>query len=232
MDGTVTQFARGLRNPFDLIWDSANQRVIVADNGPAIGDDINVITFGANCGWPFTFGNDPPVPDITTPVYVFKNTIAPTGALALNGLNPQLRSGILLGAYVAKAIYFIPDIDAKPLPDPIALIERETAPVIDVAQSRSGDIVFATGNAIYQLVVPLRGDCNGDGRLNGEDVDAFERELADAPEPAYAAQGGSFAGSWGCDANGDGMIDANDRDEMVVDGRAAPGGPQRAVARA
>jgi glucose/arabinose dehydrogenase len=215
MDGTTTQFARGMRNPFDLIWDSANQRVIVADNGPTVGDDINMLTFGANCGWPFTFGNDPPVPDITTPVYVFKNTIAPTGALALNGANPQLRSGILLGAYVTKAIYFIPDIDAKPFPDPIALIDHETAPVIDVAQSRSGDIFFATGDAIYQLIVPIRGDCNGDGRLNSEDLVAFERELADAPEPAYAAQGGSFAGSWGCDANGDGLIDANDRAEMV-----------------
>ena len=215
IDGTATQFARGMRNPFDLIWDSAKQRVIVADNGPAVGDDINVLTIGANCGWPFTFGDDPPVPDITPPVYFFKKTIAPTGALALNGANPQLRSGILLGAYVTKAIYFIPDIDAKPFPDPIALIDHETGPVIDVAQSRSGDIFFATGNAIYQLMMPIRGDCNGDGKLNTADLEAFESELADAPEPAYAAQGGSFRGSWGCDANGDGLIEASDRDELI-----------------
>jgi len=214
-DGTIAQIARGLRNPFGMVWDAARQRVISGDNGPAIGDALFVLSAGANCGWPFTFADDPPAPGVTPPVYVFKHTIAPTGMLALNGANPQLRSGILLGAYVTKAIYFIPDIDATPLPDPIALIDHETAAVIDVAQSRSGDIFFNTGNAIYQLILPIRGDCNGDGRLNSADLDAFERELADAPEPAYAAQGGSYAGSWGCDANGDGVIDGADRDELI-----------------
>lgn len=211
----VTQFARGLRNPFDLIWDAAKQRVIVADNGPGIGDDINIITAGANLGWPFTFANDPPAPGIVQPVYVFTNTVAPTGTLALNGNNSQLRAGILLGAFVTKAIYFIPDIDAKPLPDPIPLIERETGAVIDVAQSPNGDIVFATGNAIYKLLVPLRGDCNGDRHLNSADLDAFDRETADMPESTYEAQRGSFAASWGCDANGDGTIDERDRDELI-----------------
>ncbi|HEY3051909.1 MAG TPA: PQQ-dependent sugar dehydrogenase [Thermoanaerobaculia bacterium] len=214
-DGGVTQFAKGLRNPFDMIWDDARQRIIVADNGPTKGDDINVITLGANLGWPFSFGGEPHAPGVVPPVYVFKDTIAPTGALALSGANLQLRAGILLGAYVTKAIYFVPDIDARPLPDPIALIERETGPVIDVAQTPKGDIVFATGSAIYRLIVPQRGDCNGDGRLNSADLDALERELADAPESKYAAQNGSFAGSWGCDANGDGVIDLNDRAELI-----------------
>ncbi len=214
-DGNVTQFARGLRNPFDVIWDAAKQRVIVADNGPAIGDDINVITEGANCGWPFTFGGQPPADGVTPPVYFFQKTVAPTGTVALNGANPQLRSGILIGTYVAKAILFVPDIDAKPFPDPIPLIDHETGPVIDVAQSRDGDIVFVTGDSIYRLILPMRGDCNGDGHLNSADLDAFERELSDGPEPAIAAQGGTYAGSWGCDANGDGLINEADRAEMI-----------------
>jgi glucose/arabinose dehydrogenase len=209
-DGEVTQIARGLRNPFDLIWDAAKQRVIVADNGPGPGDDINIVTQGANLGWPFTFAGQPPADGILPPIYRFVNTIAPTGTIALNGANPQLRSGILLCAYVTKAIYYIPDIDARPLPDPIALIDHETGPVIDVAQSADGQIYFVTGGAIYRLIVPERGDCNGDGHLNSADLDAFERELAHAPEATFASHA-----SWGCDANGDGTIDANDRADLV-----------------
>ncbi len=213
--GDVIQFARGMRNPFDMAWDDARQRLIVPDNGAQIGDALFVIQQGANCGWPFTFGGQPPVDGVAQPVYYFPKTIAPTGTLALNGKNSQLRSGILIGGFVTKAIYFIPDIDAHPFPDPIALIDHETGPLIDLAQSPQGDIVFATGIALYRLIVPLRGDCNGDGRLSSADLDAFLHELADAPESAYVAQQGEFAGSWGCDANGDGIIDASDLADII-----------------
>lgn len=218
-NGRVTQYARGMRNPFDMSWDAARQRLIVTDNGPHDAPDgpdaLFVLTAGANGGWPFSFAGRPPIAGVTPPVYVFQKTIAPTGLLALNGANPQLRSGILIATFVTKAILFTPDIDVRPLPDPIALIDHETRSIIDVAQSRSGDILFATGDAIYRLVVPLRGDCDGDGHLNSADLDAFERELADAPEPTYNAQSGRYAGSWGCDANGDGLIDEADRDELI-----------------
>ncbi|HSP15104.1 MAG TPA: PQQ-dependent sugar dehydrogenase [Thermoanaerobaculia bacterium] len=213
--GDVIQFSRGMRNPFDMIWDDKRQRVFVADNGATIGDALFAISEGANCGWPFSFGGRPPVDGVAQPVYDFAQTIAPTGMIALNGLNPQLRAGILLGGFVSKAIHFIPDIDANPFPDPIVLIDHETGPIIDIAQSARGDILFTTGSAIYRLIVPMRGDCNGDGRLSSSDLDAFQRELADAPEATYAAQAGSFAGSWGCDANGDGVIDERDRAEVV-----------------
>lgn len=213
--GEIVQFALGMRNPFDLIWDDARQRVIVADNGAAIGDALFAIQQGANCGWPFSFGGQPPIDGIAQPVYDFSQTVAPTGALALNGANAQLRSGILLTGFVSKAIHFIPDIDAKPFPTPIALVDHETGGLIDIAQSPQGDIVFGSGNAIYRLVVPKRGDCNGDGMVDSRDVDALMHELADAPEAAQNAQNGSFAGSWGCDANGDGTIDASDLDELI-----------------
>ncbi|HSP35964.1 MAG TPA: PQQ-dependent sugar dehydrogenase [Thermoanaerobaculia bacterium] len=213
--GETIQFARGMRNPYGVLWDAARQRVIVADNGANIGDALFVLNQGANCGWPFSFGGQPPVDGIAKPVYFFPQTIAPTGMLALNGANAQLRSGILIGAFVTKAVYFFPDVDANPVPPPIALLDHEIGPVIGIAQSARGDIVVASGSAIYRLSMPLRGDCNGDGVLNSQDVDAIVRELADAPERTYDAQGGSYAGSWGCDANGDGTIDANDLVELI-----------------
>jgi glucose/arabinose dehydrogenase len=153
-DGHAEQFARGLRNPFDLSYDVVRQRLFLPDNGAAVDDELNVITTGANCGWPFTAGKGPSVDGATAPVYVFPRIIAPTGLVALSGRNPMLRSGYLIGSFVAKAIYWIPDVDVTPLPDPIPVVERETGFIIDVTERADGEIFFVTGNAVYHLTVP------------------------------------------------------------------------------
>ena len=70
-DGTVVQFAHGFRNPFDLAWDAAAQRVIVTDNGDAVDDEIDVVAQGDDCGWPYTAGKRPEVAGARTPAYVF-----------------------------------------------------------------------------------------------------------------------------------------------------------------
>ncbi len=156
--GSVEQFARGLRNPFDMAWDAAHQRLIVPDNGDLANDEINIVHDGDYCGWPYTMGNAPPIDGAVAPLYTFPIVVAPTGLAALSGRNAALKSGYLLAAFVARALYYIPDIDARPFPDPIPLIQRETDSIIDVAEEPDGDIDFVTGNAVYRLVVPaLRG---------------------------------------------------------------------------
>jgi len=152
-DGSAEQFARGVRNPFDMAFDVARQRLFVPDNGAAVDDEINLITFGANCGWPFTAGKGPAVDGGTSPLYVFSRIVAPTGVVQLSGRNRVLHSGYLIGAFVTKAIYWVPDIDVRPLPDPIPLIQGETSFVIDVAEGSDGEIYFTTGNAIYHLAI-------------------------------------------------------------------------------
>jgi hypothetical protein len=144
--------------------------------------------------------------------------------------------GYLLGGFVTKAIYYIPDIDARPLPDPIAVIRGETGYIIDVAQAPDGSVYFVSGSAIYKLIEPQRGDCNGDGRVDAADVAALAQELLDGnPEPAIAAQNGSFPGSWGCDVNGDGLIDSRDMTALLtiiaVRSRAVRGGRSGASGR-
>ncbi len=207
-DGSVQQFALGVRNPFDMAWDAANQRLILGDNGDINDDEIDIIRGGENLGWPFTAGNQPPIAGDTPPVYTFPDVIAPTGLLQLDGKNALLPRGYLLGAFVTKAIYFIGNIDA---PQPIAVLKGDTPSVIDVAEGPDGQIYFATGSAIYKLITPAPGDCNGDGLIDANDYPALLAELADGPgERTTDAQNGAFAGSWGCDVNGDGLIDQND----------------------
>ena len=152
-DGRAEQFARGLRNPFDMSFDVETQRLFVPDNGAATDDELNLITFGAYCGWPFTAGKGPAVDGGTSPLYVFPRIVAPTGVVRLGGHNRVLNRGYLIGAFVTKAIYWIPDLDVRPLPDPTPVIQGETSFVIDVAERPDGEIYFTTGNAIYHLAI-------------------------------------------------------------------------------
>jgi glucose/arabinose dehydrogenase len=155
-DGSVEQFARGFRNPFDMFWDAPNQRLIATDNGEAADDEINIVHEHDFCGWPFTMGNGPPIEGAVPPIYTFPVIVAPTGMVALSGRNGMLRSGYVIAAYVTKALYYVPNIDARPFPDPIALIQGETGEIIDVAEAPNGDLLFVTGNSVYKLIVPLR----------------------------------------------------------------------------
>ena len=152
-DGSAEQFARGVRNPFDMAYDAGKKRLFVPDNGAAVDDELNVIQFGAYCGWPFTAGKGPAVEGAIAPLFVFPKIIAPTGVVQLSGKNRALPGGYLVGGFVARAIYWIPDIDVRPLPLPIPVIQGETSFVIDVAERADGEIFFTTGNAIYHLAI-------------------------------------------------------------------------------
>jgi glucose/arabinose dehydrogenase len=153
-DGRAEQFARGVRNPFDMAFDTTRERLFLPDNGAAVDDELNLITFGAYCGWPFTAGKGPAVEGGTSPLYVFPRIVAPTGVVQLSGRNRMFPTGYLIGAFVSKAIYWIPNIDVRPLPDPISVIQGETSFVIDVTEGSDGEIYFTTGNAIYHLATP------------------------------------------------------------------------------
>lgn len=228
-NGSAVQFARGFRNPFDMAWDAAGQRLVAPDNGALADDEINIVHQGDFCGWPYTMGNGPAIDGAVPPVYTFPTVVAPTGFLAVNGHNPMFRTGYLLGGFVTKAIYYIPDIDARPFPDPIPVTRGEGGMIIDIAQAGNGDIYFVTGNSIGRLITPIRGDCNGDGLIDAADVAALTQELMDGtPEPTWNAQNGSFRGSWGCDVDQNGVIDSADLTALLsmlaVRSRAVRGG--------
>lgn len=209
-DGSTRMFALGFRNPFDLAFDPATGALIVPDNGPTAEDEINIIRFGDNAGWPKTVGNEPPVPGTIAPAYVFPDAVAPTGITLVDRLGGYATGGVLLATYVAQALYFIPDPYTAPFPDPILLLESDE-PLLDVVQARSGEIFVATATAIHRLRLPAPGDANGDGTITFADLETLERELAEgAGERAIDAQNGATHASWGSDANADGTIDDDD----------------------
>ncbi|HEX7829355.1 MAG TPA: PQQ-dependent sugar dehydrogenase [Thermoanaerobaculia bacterium] len=214
--GDATQWAIGMRNPYDLAWDPELEKIVVGDNGPDAGDEIHVVGEGSNCGWPLTFGHEPQVEGTTAPVFTFDHTVAPTGLARLSGANAMLSKGYLLGAFVTRSIYYFPDFTKQPA----AIVDAFPEFVIDVTQASDGAIYFATSNgassSIHRLDVPPRGDCNGDGVTDWRDILSLMMEVGDGDSHAkIEAQDGMFAGSWGCDANGDNLINAADQDALL-----------------
>src|ERR1044071_8642328 len=123
-DGNATQFARGVRNPYDLAWDPEMNRLVFTDNGPDAGDEMHVISEGANAGWPNTVGNELQVNGSVPPVYVFPVTVAPTGLLRLTpSSNALLRRGYLSGSFVARSLFYFSDLTAHPVAAPYPIVE-------------------------------------------------------------------------------------------------------------
>ena len=213
-EGNATQYAQGMRNPYDLAWDPQLQRIVIGDNGSNGGDKLHVIESGVDCGWPVV------KPTSVAPDYTFPSTVAPTGLARMTGANPMLRRGYLLSAFVTRSLYYFPDVAMHPIPDPVPVVADFTDYIIDVTEAPDGTIYLATASfpnsAIQRLSVPPRGDCNGDGLTNSLDILPMLHEIGDGDtHPMITAQDGNYAGSWGCDANADSLIDRRDLDTLV-----------------
>jgi glucose/arabinose dehydrogenase len=209
-DGTATQYARGFRNPFDMVWLPSKNFLVTGDNGVFEDDEINYVTPGGFYGWPETSGNLPPIEGATPPVYVWPEIVAPTGMVALGGHNELFPTGLLIGTFKTKSLEYFPQIGQTPLAAPVTILTNDEDAIIDVAEGPQGELYFATAFGIYRLTQPTRGDCNGDGKVDLDDYFALLDEVGEGPHASVTAQDGAYHGSWGCDADGNGTIDGGD----------------------
>ncbi|MDX1582010.1 MAG: PQQ-dependent sugar dehydrogenase [Thermoanaerobaculia bacterium] len=214
--GDVEIWARGFRNPFDFGWDGDRERLIGADNGDGSKDDeIVFVGEGENHGWPLTMGDAPPVEGMTPPVYVFDETVAPTGVMLPVSSEGWFRRGVLVTSFVTRALYFFPRYDESTIEPPVTIFRGETVPLVDVRQNGAGDVYVATGFAIYRLLDPIPGDADGNGEVTAEDRIALLEELRDSTGGrTELAHEGSYCASWGADVNQDGFIDSSDLAEL------------------
>lgn len=204
-------FAIGVRNPYDFAFDRATGTLIVPDNGPVGGDEVNRFAAGANGGWPYTWGNEAPVAGMVAPLYVWTDTIAPTGTMLASGRGALPARSLLVASFVTRALYLFPSIDGDKLADPIALTTRETPMIIDVVEDREGQVIFGSPQGIYRLRFPIRGDVDGNGEIDARDNDALAREIVDGDDNAlWSLHEGTYAATWGADVNGDRVIDTRD----------------------
>lgn len=77
-------YAIGFRNPYDLIF-SENGELFVNDNGSQANDGFYKVSAGTNAGWPLVEGEHNN-PDFLQPLYVWQNTVVPTGMHIYRGV--------------------------------------------------------------------------------------------------------------------------------------------------
>lgn len=89
-DGSnLKSFAHGMRNPYDLAFDSQG-RLFATDNGtdsspnPA-GDELNLVVAGGNYGYPEATGFPPPWSNTLAPVVAYRAHSSPDGLVVYEG---------------------------------------------------------------------------------------------------------------------------------------------------
>jgi aldose sugar dehydrogenase len=111
-------FAKGNRNSQALAIHPQNANLWSIDHGPSGGDRVDVVTSGANLGWPFiTAGTDysgAPVgvglekDGLVSPTHVFDETIAPSGASFYNAtVFGDWHGRLLVGGMAAQSLLII-----------------------------------------------------------------------------------------------------------------------------
>jgi aldose sugar dehydrogenase len=144
----------GHRNPQGISWHPETKELFSAEHGPSAfdgpagGDEINLITKGSNYGWP-TVSHEKSAPGMIDPLLVFTPAIAPSSAHFYAGdAIPNLKSDLLVAMLKGEGILRI----VLAPPDFTTIASYQKLPTIDVGRIREittgpdGAIYFATSN--------------------------------------------------------------------------------------
>lgn len=77
--GRPAVISKGHRNPQGFDWQPRTGRLIATEHGPDGDDEVNHIRRGGNYGWPLLRGFEKR-PGFTSPLAVYRDSIAPSGA--------------------------------------------------------------------------------------------------------------------------------------------------------
>lgn len=148
--GEARRFTTGHRNPQGLFIDPAG-RVWSTEHGPQGGDELNLLTEGADYGWPWaTYGTDyqrfvwPPAEtgrardDFVEPVYAWVPSIAVSNLIEVEGDRfPRWRGDLLVGSLQDRTLFRLHVVEGRVVvaePTPIG------RPIRDLIEGPDGRI--------------------------------------------------------------------------------------------
>lgn len=139
-------YSLGHRNPQGLTWNSRNT-MYASEHGASAHDEINIITAGANYGWPIVQGNE-----TSTEILIQKplhhsseETWAPSGMASVN-IGPW-KGRLLVAALRGQELLSITlNGDGTELTGLESLFEGEFGRLREVVQDKRGSIYLTTSN--------------------------------------------------------------------------------------
>ncbi|BCO30452.1 dehydrogenase [Thiohalobacter sp. COW1] len=154
----------GHRNPQGLVYDSGHDRLWLIEHGPRGGDEINLVTPGANYGWPVVshgqeywgpvdVGEATSKPGMTDPVKVYIPSIAPGSLLLYSGQAfPDWQGDLFSGALKLRHLNRVTlDADGNPTGEQ-RLLQDLDARIRALAESPEGWLYLSTDSGrIYRL---------------------------------------------------------------------------------
>ncbi len=163
--GAPGLFTKGHRNPQGIAIHPDTGDIWVNEHGPKGGDEINILTAGANYGWPLaSFGKEyfgGPVgdgltsfPGMKDPVWHWTPSIAPSGmAFYDGGMFAEMKGGLLVTSLKFKRLYHVKLAGNSPVEEEV-ILDRQVGRIRDVEIAPDGSILLLsdeTSGGLYRL---------------------------------------------------------------------------------
>lgn len=158
-------FTKGHRNPQGMAIHPETGAIWVNEHGPKGGDEINILTPGANYGWPITsHGKEysgatvgdglKSAPGITDPVWVWVPSIAPSGMAFYDGaMFPEWQNTLLVASLKFRSLYAVALNAGLPVAETRQLKQR-IGRIRDVAIAPDGAVLLLSDEydgGLYRL---------------------------------------------------------------------------------
>ena len=150
-------FTWGHRNPQGAALNPTTGEVWIHEHGPRGGDEINVLSTGANYGWPrltdgVAYSGRPiaeadSLPGFADPLVVWTPSIAPSGmAFVIGDRYPEWQGDVVVGALAGQHLRRV-DLDADQRPQSQEVLFTGYARFRDVRQAPDGYLYVLTDGA-------------------------------------------------------------------------------------
>jgi glucose/arabinose dehydrogenase len=143
--GRPEVYSTGLRNPQGFDWQPGTGRLVGNDHGPDGDDEINVLRRGANLGWPRIRG-EARAPGLETPIQVYPESIAPSGATFVRRPGSTWSGDYLIGALVGEQVRRVSIDRTGTVRRDEALFEGRLGRVRTVVEGPDGALYLLTNN--------------------------------------------------------------------------------------